>query len=131
MDDELRASAVRKLRALADRIEAGDPSGMLFYSRSPFDGVGVGESCEATERDTRLGIGELAEEADAHGWPDDARMQWIDWGIALPLQVCRMDETEDTPNWHLSRRVGYALVDPDTYTGPVDTTGKYCDNSND
>ena len=117
MDDDLRASAVRKLRALADRIEAGEDVGGLFYSYDPAAGYTSGMSASVAQADALSAIDDFRDGA-SDGWDPD--MPQLEWGVALPIEVCRVVETKPTPGCEFNEWWDYGLVDPDTYTGPVE-----------
>lgn len=122
MDDKQRESAVRKLRALADRIEARDDLGAVFYYR---DGA-----CDVWPDHTRLAaaaaanatLGTLRDYAGTDGWDDDAA-ECVEVGIIVPLMVGRLTlhDATRTP-LGLGCGIDYGLVDPDEYTGPVEVT---------
>jgi hypothetical protein len=77
MDDELRASAVRKLRALADRLAAGDDVRGVFYAYDPERGTALCTRHESAREQAVIGIGKCMR-AERHE---------IEWGIALPLEA--------------------------------------------
>ena len=125
MDTEQRARAVRKLRALADRIKAGEDVGAVFYHR---DGAYYGD-CNASPGCTlpeataaaNATLGTLRGYASTQGWDDDAT-ESIEVGIMVPLMVGRLTlhDATRTP-LGLGCGIDYGLVDPDTYTGPRST----------
>lgn len=117
MDDDLRASAVRKLRALADRIEAGEDVGAVFYRNGPEGGFEDDMTADGAEAMAERFLGYSRDDA-SDGWHPD--MTQLEWGIKLPIEVCRLTETQPTPGGEFDERWDYGLVDPDTYTGPTE-----------
>ena len=125
MDDEQRASAVRKLRALADRIKAGEDVGAVFYHRDGdrYGDRDVSPDCTLTGAAAAANatLGTLRNYASAVGWDDDAA-ESVEVGIMVPLMVGRLTlhDATRTP-LGLGCGIDYGLVDPDTYTGPRST----------
>jgi hypothetical protein len=125
MNDQQRASAVRKLQALADRIKAGEDVGAVFYHRDgDRDGAcNVWPDCALPEAMAAANatLGTLRNYASAVGWDDDAA-ESVEVGIMVPLMVGRLTlhDTTRTP-LGLGCGIDYGLVDPDTYAGPRST----------
>jgi hypothetical protein len=103
--------------------------GTVFYcchidDRPPNHGhtqAGAANSAQLALDDARSG-------AYGDAWPHD--VEDIEWGIALPLEVCRPTETRMLPHDDWPESSEYALVDPDTYDGEEIIPG-HCDGCDD
>lgn len=109
LEDQYRDTIVRKLRAEADRIEAGG-SPQCY-------GAGVD-----VEPELQLGIHEASIMPDVDMpagddcWHEDIAGQ--EWGVYVVVEAVRLtDHHADLTGNHDAFEI-YALVDPDTYTGP-------------
>lgn len=108
LENEYRARIVRKLRAEADRIEAG--GAIQCYSVS--DEVEV-ELCAITEARDAMRV-ELEGYRDA--WPDAVELQ--EWGVCVTVEeVVRTAHRADLRGSFLEI-VNYALMDPDDAPEP-------------
>lgn len=129
MHDDLRAGAVRKLLALAERIKAGEDVGEVFYCYDPEDGFTHGMHADGAQAMAERSLSYSRDDA-GDGWHPD--MAQLEWGIMVPIEVCRLTETQPTPGGEFDERWDYALVDPDTYTGPTelpaDPSDEDCDD---
>ena len=124
MDARTRESVARKLRALADRIEAGEDVGDLFYSYDPETGYTSGMPASVAQADASASLEHFRDQA-SEGWRDDVGQ--IEWGVMVPIEAARMVMQRQTPcSWDHDFMCDYALVDPDEYTGPDEEPPDTC-----
>lgn len=115
MTPEMRANIVAKLRAAADKIEAGGEP-LLYCYHHGFD---FEETLATSYPDTvEEARGLIPVDLSDDYWDDGVECQ--DWGVRVVVEA-----VERLAHRHADRHregfdewVRYGLVDPDTYTGP-------------
>lgn len=131
ISDTLRASMVRKLRAMADRLEAGDDPGATFWADTGdgcvgwIDGPVTVDDARAT---AEVGLGHHRQAAGRDGWAEPSEVEGISWGLLVTVEAARVSTRRRAPHWHdHDVLVDYALVDPDTYAPPEPGPAEPCD----
>lgn len=111
LEDQYRAAIVRKLRAEADRIEAGG---------APFCYAIRCDENDSTTVEAFHNVAEAREllTVEVHGdfWPEFVEAQ--EWGVCVTIEDVRRVEHRADLRGRSSEFFNVALVDPDTYTGP-------------
>lgn len=123
MDEKQRESAVRKLRALADRLAAGEDVGSVFYALDKDCKADVGVTFKEVEGSTAESLEDVVEAVRFEQCWRGNDPTTIEFGIVVPLMVCRLVTCEvyyeDGERQFYS--LDHGMVDPETYTYPEDT----------
>lgn len=118
MSPETRTSAVRKLRDLADRLEAGEDVGPVFWTAEG-DGYRGGLTAAKAQEVAAGVLQSWSEVADTDGWFDPDSVEACAWGVMVTVRAARIVHRQEAPACEgPNERVDYGLVDPDGYTLP-------------